>query len=449
MRVEEKILRAMGEIEDDFIKEAAAFLPETDVQGAQADDERGRQSIDTREPRGPRRRSRLWRYGGVLAACLIVAVVTCVSLMPSEKEPGGDPLTAKEPEELPLLTIEEKQGDIQEETQTKKLPAEKDADEKAASSPWTEAEAVEKLPVYSNAAYGAVVAAEDEEPAGTDAAQTAVGRETLTDRVVMAAAAVDLDVEPSEVTVDESGEAGHSAGEKGRFVASAETKQGMVAVSLDNEVMIRFAESIQVPEAYRVPAGQRSKENMEAAADWLLSEYQELTGFAGSRTSVEIFWKEDGQKWIISGCEQKDDTASQIVSYNLKRVFFKLDDAGNLSEILLRDYMACSEKIEEYPIITEAEAQKLLAAGDYTTQCGAAMPGTSFIRRVSLVYLAGEEYNIFMPYYAFDVQLPEGAGAGGETGEGPFDEDLVDCGTYYVPAVKGDYIANMPKSKTK
>ena len=456
MRVEEKILKAMGEIEDDFIKEAAAFLPESEAQGALETGSSAEKRSSVRrtgniDQKRPRRRSRVWRYGGALAACLVIAVVAWANLMPAEKEPGGEPLVAEEGEELPLLTIEEKQGDMQAENRTKKLPAKEDADKKAGSSPWAEIEKVEKLPVYSNEAYGAVVAAEDAETGAdtpeTGAAQTTVDRGALADQVVMKAAAVDLDVEPSEVTVDESGTAaGHEAGAAGHFVARAETEQGSIAVSLNNETLIRFAESVSLPEEYRVPADQRSKENMEAAAGWLLSEYQDLTGFAGSRASVEIYWQEDGQKWIISGCEKQEDTASQIVSYNLKRVFFKLDDAGNLSEILLRDYMACSEKIEEYPIITEDEARKLLEAGDYTTQCGAAMPGTSYIRRVNLVYLAGEQYNIFMPYYAFDVQLPEGSSAGGGSS---FDEGLVDCGTYYVPAVKGEYIANMPKNKTE
>lgn len=445
MRAEEKLLRAMGDIEEEFITEAAAFLPETDAQGAQA---RDRQVMDGQAQRGPRRKNRLWRYGGVLAACLIIAVAAWVSLMPEVKEPDKNPLIAKEQEQLPLLTIEEQQGDVHAGKQTKKLPAETDADSKAGTGAWTDAETVEKLPVYSNETYGAVVAAENEGSGDTetDAARTTVDRETLTDRVVMTAAAADLDVDPSEVVIEPEGQA---AGRKaGRFAARAETEQGTVAVSLDHESWIDFAQSVPLPEEYRIPAAQRSQENMEAAAGWLLSAYQDLTGFAGSRASVEVFWQEDGQKWILSGCEKKDDTASQIVSYNLKRVFFQLDEAGNLSGILLRDYMACSEKIEEYPIITEAEAQKLLAAGKYTTRCGASMPGTQYIRRVSLVYLAGEQYNIFMPYYAFDVQLPEGAG-GEEGGETAFDAGLVDCGTYYVPAVKGDYIANMPMNKTE
>ena len=42
------------------------------------------------------------------------------------------------------------------------------------------------------------------------------------------------------------------------------------------------------------------------------------------------------------------------------------------------------------------------------------MPGLGYIQRISLVYLAGDDFNIFMPYYAFDVKLPEGMAPEGD-----------------------------------
>lgn len=427
MRAEEKFLSAIGDIEDDFIEEAAAYVP----------------------PKKNQRNRSIWKYGGALAACLIVTVVTCAALLPAEKTPGGNPLTGKEVAKLPLLTIEERQDEGQSENRTKKLPAESDSDSpETQANPWTAESGVETLPVYSNQAYGTVVALEDAAN-GSEQGETAMAKQVepaeLTDRVLMTAAAAGMDADPSDVTV--TGEGAAADENEGHFVVRAETGQGTVQMSLDNEALIRFAESVELPEEYRIPADQRNEDNMEETAAWLLSEYSDLTGFESSRASAEAFWQEDGQKWIISGCEERDDVKSQIVSYNLKRVFFQLDEAGNLSGILLRDYMACSQEIEEYPIISQEEAEKLLEAGEYVTKCGYDMPGTEYIRRVSLVYLAGEHYNIFMPYYAFDVQLPEGTVGDEDSGTDAFTEDYVDCGTYYVPAVKGEYIANMPKWK--
>lgn len=476
MREVEKFLSAIGDIEDEFIEEAAACVPpdraETDQ--AQSDwipteqsrtDQARSDRIPTEQSRtgqvrsdripknraessrGERRR-KLWRYGGVLAACLVVAVVTWASLMPSEKDPVGNPLPQEKTAKLPLLTIEEKQDAQPAEKRTKKLPAASDS-VRTDANPWTEDTQVEALPVYSNQAYGAVVAKDDGDGNG-DRAEKAVDAEELSDRVMTAAAAVDMEMEPEDVVVGGDGADYGRSGD--RFDAWAETEQGSIQVTLDHETLIRFADSVELPEEYRIPAEQRSDENMAETAAWLLSEYSQLTGFEDGRGSVESYWRDGEQKWVISGCEKEDDIQSQIVSYNLKRVFFQLDDQGNLSGILLRDHMACSEKIEEYPIITESEARALLAQGEYVTDCGYDMPGTEYIRRVSLVYLAGERYNIFMPYYAFDVQLPAGAAdEGGDTADGGdvFLEGYVDCGTYYVPAVKGEYIANMPKGATE
>ncbi len=428
MKAEEKFLSAIGDIEDDFIAEAAAYTPRKQKE----------------------RNRRVWKYGGALAACLIVTVVTCAALMPSEKTSGGDPLPETKAADLPLLTIEERQETGQAEKRTKKLPAEDDTDrDKAQNAPWTTGAGVEALPVYSNQAYGTVVASEDEDRQNGEnsaARRKTVDPSELSDRVLMTAAAAGIDAEPADVTVTDENAAGIDGG---HFVVKAENGQGSVQLTLDNKALIRFSQSVKLPEEYRVPADQRSEENMEKTASWLLSEYSRLTGFESSEASVEAFWQEGGQKWILSGCETAGDVKSQIVSYNLKRVFFQLDEEGNLSSIFLRDYAACSEEIEEYPIISRQEAETLLEEGEYVTKCGYSMPGTAYIRRVSLVYLAGENYNIFMPYYAFDVQLPAGAGGDGSVSADTFTEEYVDCGTYYVPAVKGEYIANMPKEKTK
>ena len=101
MREVEKFLSAIGDIEDEFIEEAAACVPPDMAETDQArsgriptEQSRTDQARSGRIPkkraessRGERRR-KLWRYGGVLAACLIVAVVTWASLMPSEKDPA-------------------------------------------------------------------------------------------------------------------------------------------------------------------------------------------------------------------------------------------------------------------------------------------------------------------------------------------------------------------------
>ena len=62
----------------------------------------------------------------------------------------------------------------------------------------------------------------------------------------------------------------------------------------------------------------------------------------------------------------------------------------------------------------------------------------SQIENIRLIYLAGEEYSLFLPYYAFDVRASEG----GDSGEG----NLVNYETYYVLAIPEQYVVELPKN---
>ena len=64
------------------------------------------------------------------------------------------------------------------------------------------------------------------------------------------------------------------------------------------------------------------------------------------------------------------------------------------------------------------------------------MPGKEHIAKVELVYRVGAYEQVWLPYYRFLVELPEEFR--------PEDKELHDFGAYYVPAVEGKYIANMP-----
>ena len=55
---------------------------------------------------------------------------------------------------------------------------------------------------------------------------------------------------------------------------------------------------------------------------------------------------------------------------------------------------------------------------------------------MELVYRVGAYEQVWLPYYRFLVELPEEFR--------PEDKELHDFGAYYVPAVEGKYIANMP-----
>lgn len=86
----------------------------------------------------------------------------------------------------------------------------------------------------------------------------------------------------------------------------------------------------------------------------------------------------------------------------------------------------------DYPIIDAAEARELLKQGHFLTTAPADFPGLEYVRRLELIYRHGWEATL-IPYYRFYVELPEMAKGERKT-----------FGAYYVPAVEGRYIENMP-----
>lgn len=91
-------------------------------------------------------------------------------------------------------------------------------------------------------------------------------------------------------------------------------------------------------------------------------------------------------------------------------------------------------KVGDYPIIDSQQAKELLSKGNYITTAPYEMPGLEYVEKVELGYRAGEREAYFMPYYRFYVELPEDERENG----------LKTYGAYYVPAVDGAYISNMP-----
>ncbi len=88
----------------------------------------------------------------------------------------------------------------------------------------------------------------------------------------------------------------------------------------------------------------------------------------------------------------------------------------------------------DYPIISAEEAKKLLLNKNYITTVPNEFPGESYIAKTELVYRTGAHEKYFMPYYRFYVELPAAEREGG----------MKTYGAYYVPAVLGSYISNMP-----
>ena len=94
-----------------------------------------------------------------------------------------------------------------------------------------------------------------------------------------------------------------------------------------------------------------------------------------------------------------------------------------------------SRKIGDYPIVTADEARKLLLEKHYITTVPDEMPGEEYIAHIELIYRTSRRDAIFMPYYKFFVEMPDMQRENG----------LKTYGVFYVPAVKGEFLENMPQ----
>lgn len=411
MKREEKLLFFLNDIDDEYIEEAMSYKPKK--QSAQ----------------------KLWlRFGLLAAACLIVVVAGVSGLLSPGGEDGGNGGrngTISEPgggETLPTLSVENYK------TAKQKEPKQKigNPSQQNDGNPWQPDAQVAALPVYENLAY-TVESEQFEAP---------VSSEALDEEIQMTAAAIGMNVGQVEYEKAENPPAGgESADAQGpeaeeeilAYKATAQTDMGTITATCGSLIQVDFTEAQLLPEEYTVCEEAMDSEKAESITTYLLGEYGKLMGFSNPKASVRMFYDDSGNaKWILAGYDDDGkDLKEQIVSYNLKRMRFQLDENGQLTGINMMDKLSCGKEIEEYPIITMEEAKKLLAQGKYVAN-NEQTPALENIEKAALVYLTEPECNIFMPYYAFDVKL-------GEQQNG-----LLHYSTYYVPAVKEEYLDKMP-----
>lgn len=398
----EKFLSAIGNIDDDFIEEAAEF-----------------QSPQEKKPL-----NRLWLRYGSLAACLVVVIFSCVYFWPaSEPMPVDGKKVDKTALDLPKLTIDVNHS-------SKEVRPKKAADESLRNdgSPWSEDLNVKEMPVYKNTMYAA---AEGE--------SAPVAEKELQDQAEVVAAS--LDTEVSAIYYDRGQEAADDtdgASVATAYKATAATDIGEISVTSDHNTVITFAQSVELPEEYRFSPAEMNGEEAEVVTEYLLQEYGSLLSFKNPKQSASAVYDEMGNlKWIIKGYDDSGDSKEEIVNYSMRKMVFETDEMGNLKSITLLDNLSSSEKIDSYPIITSTAAKKLLEKGSYITFDKNPLPDVERIENVNLVYLTGNTYETFLPYYSFDIRSQD---LNSES------SDLAQYATYYVPAVKGEYISNMPNA---
>lgn len=394
-----KFSDALSEIDDRYVQEAAQY-----------------------QKHPPKAR---WIKWSAAAACL--AAVVYMGSRPSLSKPQGDT------DNLPLLTVT---NDMSDGMGFEGYMA-YDITELVNANPWSEELSLSTLPVYQN-------------PLSCNEAQNASGADLDKMRAFLLeiAGRLGLDTDLLTITDDvpdketqqiirEKFEMAGSVVPEGYFEPTRliiQTEDLKIEVGQSLTADITFEPAAALPGRYRFTHFS-SYEEAVAAGQYLKAQYRGLIGMEEPQMDIcggdyNIYGQ---QAYSIEFFEAKGNAAEKILHYNFKRAAFYCDDEGKL--FLVR--ISCpdlSQQVGDYPVITLEEAEKLLINGNYLTTVPYEMPGLAHIKKAELIYRSGAREEYFMPYYRFYVELPEESQENG----------LKTYGAYYVPAVSGEYIANMP-----
>lgn len=183
-----------------------------------------------------------------------------------------------------------------------------------------------------------------------------------------------------------------------------------------------------LPSEYRF-GDDSTPEELEAAGRYLLDKYADIIDMKNPEVLSDPDY--DG---YVTFYERGENDAESIANQSIKTVSF--GGSNNRVDIIrINDGYKCCEKIEDYPIITVDKAAELLQSGNYLTSVPYDLKGDEEIGFVELIYRFGIGYETAMPFYRFLVLIPEEE----------FQRDERIYGGYYVPAVREEYLENMPQ----
>lgn len=380
-----------------------------------------------RSENASKKSNKSWIKWGSLAACLCVVIAAAIALPKIMSNAPGENPHPIDPN-LPTLQSHFENGSMGYEAFMFY-----DISDGVDSNPWTADAKLDKLPVYKNLAYTdvsgrPVYLSEDEMMALAQNAADALGLEingTEFDRIK-------LNQQPPDTPL--------SGGEAMRLTAN--TAMCRIVVLGNGETSIRPDEPQALDEKYCFSKSDTTDKDAKEVLAYLLDRYcalYELDSPIISTWSDYTYYGEQYRRYCAF--EGAGSLEERILSFNFSQVSFYPDENGRLDFIEYGSSLDCAEKIGDYPIISAQQAQSLLLDGEYitTVQDEFLFDGVlreEHIAKTELIYRSENTSEVFMPYYRFYVELAERA----------FDQadGLKTYGTYYVPAVRGEYLTDFP-----
>lgn len=398
MRKSEILLDAIGKIDDELIATAGKVKDKS--------------------------RIKIWLRCGALAACLALVVGICSVagwFAPNESLP-----------ELPMLTISETSGAMGFEGYMAY-----DVSELINANPWYEDAKLSTLPVFRNKlSYdnNMIVHGQSFEDMKALLLDTAERLGMDTDKLVITddTPSADMQAAITEKFAIVGEEVPDGYFDPTSLIAEQDGIRIEVVPAMN--AIITFDPARAFPDGlgfhYHSPY-----KDVEATAEYIKEEYKELLNMNSPITDINggdynIYGE---QSFNLCFYDNSKDLTQRIINYNFHYTSFFCNDSEELFHVCVHN-CDLSDKVGDYPIITTEEAEKLLLNGNFVTTVPYDFPGGEYVKNVELLYRVDARYEYYIPYYRFYIELPEAERDGG----------MKTYGAYYVPAVREEYIENMP-----
>lgn len=313
-----------------------------------------------------------------------------------------------------------------------------DINELFSNNPWTADNGLSTMPVYTNPAQYDTAG----KPVGGLSADEMIAKAKET-ASVMGLTADSVYTEPTDEALQRQEEKERSIpGNEGYKAditpewAIAVCGDVIIRVSPNGEVSVEFTKGVPLPDGYSFINYDNTEEQAKDSLLYLLEQYASVAAMQSPAPALFGDYTYAAQRLFdYRAYDNSGSLTERILGYNFNTVTFAPNDDGDL--MLIRrssPETMLSQKIADYPIITADEARALLLGKRYITTVPEEMPGADYIARAELVYRAGRYDAVFMPYYRFLVELPAMQR----------DNGLKTFGAFYVPAVKGEFLSEMP-----
>ena len=307
--------------------------------------------------------------------------------------------------------------------------------------PVSSGETPASLPVYENA-----------RPADATGARTYTEEElcTLARQTAQALglAVESVEVSPTEeqrqATLERFEEAGLLPSEEDTPEAAAEKQAQLeynlapswaTAVCTDGAVVTASRAGtvrVELAEGFDVALDAQDAQAYAAAVQQLADEYGAAFGMQAPQAAVQADYTVEGNVHLTNFVwDAAASPAQQLVFASCGRLSF----SGGESGAILYEQPQPGRALGEYALISESEARAMLLQGQCLTSVPYAVESEADIAAVQLCYREGSE--VYAPWYRFWVKLPEEA-------QQDCAEGCTAYGAYYVPAVRGEYIAGAP-----